>query len=80
MPRPDVLLLEGDEFGRAMLYRYTAGRGFGGDTWHESVEAVEDAAVQEYGESSVGPWSPVPEAESDAHGYAIAQATRRADD
>ena len=38
MPRPDVLLLEGDEFGHAMLYRYTAGGEFGGDTWRERVE------------------------------------------
>jgi hypothetical protein len=74
MPRPDVLLLEGDESGRAMLYRYTAGGEFGGDTWHESVEAAERAAVEEYGASTVGPWTPVPEDEPDAHKYAIAQA------
>jgi hypothetical protein len=74
LPRPDVLLLEGNESGHATLYRYTAGGEFGGDTWHESVEAAERAAVEEYGASMVGPWTPVPEDEPDVHKYAIAQA------
>jgi hypothetical protein len=74
MPQPDVLLLEGDEAGHAMLYRYAAGGAFGGDTWHESVEAAERVAAEEYGAASVGAWTPVPEDVPDAHDYAIAQA------
>jgi len=75
MPQPDVLLLECDELGYAMLYRYTAGGEFGGDTWHETVGMAKDAAVHEYGDEVVGPWEAVPESESDAHGYAIRHAT-----
>lgn len=75
MPRPDVLLLEADEFGHAMLYRYTSSGEFGGDTWHETVEMAKDAAAHEYGESIVGAWEPVPESESDAHEFAIRHAT-----
>ena len=74
MPRPDVLLLEGDEFGHAMLYRYTAGGEFGGDTWRERVEMAKHAAAYEYGEAVVGPWKAMPESESDAHGFAIRNA------
>ncbi len=75
MPRPDVLLLEGDEFGHAMLYCYTAAGEFAGDTWHESVELAQQAAAHEYG-AAVGPWQPVPEGEGNAHDFAVRQGQR----
>jgi hypothetical protein len=78
MPRPDVLLLEGDEFGHAMIYRYTAGGVFGGDTWHESVEIAKESAAEEYGESVVGPWQPVPDNVQDPYEFVIRKAAERA--
>jgi hypothetical protein len=41
MPWPAVLVLEASATD-AMLYRYSATREFGGDTWHQSVADAKD--------------------------------------
>jgi hypothetical protein len=69
MPFPHVVLLEADETS-CMLYRYTRDGKFCGDTWHQTVEDAKHQAEFEYREA-LGPWLPVPEAEADAHEYAI---------
>ena len=71
MPRAGVVLIE-DDGNSAMCYRYAADGGFGGDTWHESIE---DALAQlefEYG-SAVGDWRDVPPEITDAHTYVVEQ-------
>jgi hypothetical protein len=71
MPRPDVLLIEGDELGHAMMYRYAANGDFAGDSWYESVAMAQESAISEYGNGIVGSWNVVPTSEPDAHEYAI---------
>jgi hypothetical protein len=77
MPRPDVLLLEGDDRGHAMVYRYTASGEFAGDSWYESVEFAKESCVGEYGAEGVGSWEPVPPSEKDAHEFAIRRAAEK---
>ncbi len=77
--RPDVLLVEVDQDDHATMSRYCADGEFGGQTYHASVEVAMEDAAQEYGESIVGSWQPVPEDESDGRGFAISQADASAE-
>ena len=70
LPRPDVLVLEVQPDGAAMLFRFTAGGAFCGDTWHESAADAREQAAWEY-EGALGMWAPVPP------GYADAEAAHR---
>ncbi len=76
MPRPDVLLLEEDGRGGAVLFRYTARGEFGGDSRYESATAARRAAEMDFGEN-MDDWTPVPVDEPDAHTYAVLQASAK---
>ena len=47
MPYPEVLYLETDQ-SSCMLYRYTLGGQFCGDTWHATLEDAKSQAEFEY--------------------------------
>jgi hypothetical protein len=74
LPWPRVLLLEEDDRGDYLMFRYAADGVFGGDTWHDSTESAERQARYEYGEA-LGEWRAVPEDVGDPIAYAIAQAS-----
>ena len=73
MPHPHVVLAVSDGTS-AMLYRYAADGTFAGDTWHESLEEAKAAAEEEYG-LALQAWREVPADVTDAHAYAIANAS-----
>lgn len=72
--RPDVLVMDVHERGGATLRRYTADGEWGGASIHRSLRSASDDVAQEYGESIVGPWQPVPGDELDAAALAVRQA------
>jgi hypothetical protein len=63
---PRVLILIAHPDG-AMIYRYTAGGTFAGDTWHETIEDAHKAAEFEYSASLEGGWALIPERVSPGH-------------
>lgn len=73
-PVADVLVLEAanTEGEGVMLYRYTTGGIFCGDTWHESAQDAKDQARYEYGDALEG-WREIPFLEADATAYALAE-------
>ena len=71
MPRADVVLIE-DDGDSAMCYRYAGNGGFGGDTWHESLEDALSQLEFEYG-AAVGDWREVPAGVENAHAYVVEQ-------
>ena len=76
LPVADVVLLMADDDPGAMLFRYTAFGEAGGDSWHPSVEAAEEAAAEEYGEA-LGAWMDVGDDVEDAHRFAVRYAHDR---
>lgn len=69
MPYPQLAVIEvqGED---VYLFRYTADREFGGDTWHESIAAAKEQAKHEY-EAALGEWHEVPEPVDDPVEYAL---------
>ncbi|MFN8666296.1 MAG: hypothetical protein U0164_03745 [Gemmatimonadaceae bacterium] len=66
MPTPDLLILEAEPDGPAMLFRYTADGHDAGDTWHETiVDAKAQAAWRREYEGAIGMWAPAPPGTSD---------------
>lgn len=59
MPMPDILVLEAEPGGAAMLIRYTANGDDCGDTWHEDAGVAKEQAAWEY-EGALGMWAPAP--------------------
>jgi hypothetical protein len=77
MPDPDVVVIVDHRDG-PMLYRYTAGGEFAGDTWHGTIEDARAQAAWEYGDA-LGEWQDVPEGVSDAEAYVREAAANRAE-
>jgi hypothetical protein len=80
LPMADVLLMIADEDPGVMLFRYTIGGEFGGDTWHASAAEARAQAEYEYGEALLLPWMDVPDEIADAHSFAVAYALERLND
>jgi hypothetical protein len=59
MAPAQILVLEAQDDGSAMLYRYTADGADCGDTWHEDVEAAKEQAAWEYDDAQ-GMWAHAP--------------------
>src|SRR5688572_2646670 len=76
LPRADVLVLVERDGGSFMMYRYTQDHRFGGDTWHEDLEAAHEQAVFEFGEA-LSEWVEVPDNMKDAVTYATVERVRR---
>jgi hypothetical protein len=74
-PADVVLVVAGSEAG-VMLFRYTAGGEFGGDTWHATAAEAWNQATEEYGDA-LGAWVAVPAEVADAHAYAVQYAAER---
>jgi len=75
LPWPDVVLLEESKDG-AMLYHSTRDAEFGGDTWHENIDAAKHQADFEFGES-LGEWRLIPDEVDDTIRFVIQQARLR---
>ena len=59
MPLPNILVLEAEPNGAAMLFRYTAAGADCGDTWHEDAASAKEQAAWEY-EDALGMWAKAP--------------------
>jgi hypothetical protein len=66
---PRVLVIDTRADG-IFLDRYDEDGEEAGDTWHQSVEEAKKQADTEYGENA-GPWTEVPEDESDLIAFAL---------
>jgi hypothetical protein len=69
MPNAEILVLEKNPKGTAMLFRYTRDGQDAGDTWHQTVEDAKAQASWEY-ENALGMWVNVPDGTKDALTYA----------
>jgi hypothetical protein len=69
MPTAEILVLEEDPKGTAMLFRYTGNGQDAGDTWHQTVDDAKAQAAWEY-ENALGMWVKVPDGTEDALTYA----------
>ena len=68
MPTPDLLVIDPKPDG-IFLLRHTLEGGFGGDTWHRSVDEAKGQAEHEYGPGIE--WLPIPADEGDAVAFAL---------
>jgi hypothetical protein len=59
MPLPQIIVLETQQSGAAMLFRYTADGADCGDTWHQTIEDAKHQAAWEY-EAALGMWAAAP--------------------
>ena len=73
LPRPQLLIIEEQDDG-IFLYRFTMDGGFGGDTWHATMEDAKHQASYEYGEA-VGEWRVIPPEAKDSLEYARSRMT-----
>jgi len=59
MPLPNILVLEAQSSGAAILFRFTASGEDCGDTWHNDVESAKEQAAWEH-EGILGMWAKAP--------------------
>ena len=76
MPPAQLVLLEVQDAGYCLLYRYTLDGTFAGDTWHPSRREAEDQAQFEYG-IALGDWFELVSPDEDLHEAAIEWARRK---
>ncbi len=75
MPPAQLALLEVEDAGYCLLYRYTLDGTFAGDTWHQSKSEAHDQARFEFGDA-LGEWHELVSPVEDSHEAAIAWARR----
>ena len=59
MRLPQIIVLEAQQTGETMLFRYTADGTDCGDTWHQSIDDAKHQAAWEY-EHALGMWAAAP--------------------
>lgn len=72
LPIARVVVIEQEVDGSATVNRYAADGGFGGDTWHSSLEEAIDQVRFEFGKG-LGALQLIPDSVNDAKEYALTQ-------